>query len=117
MSRSWVDQVGEHAARGLVQQHIDVDDGHLGVVEQVLVLGHDLFFEDLVDPGHQFDVETGVAIGAQKRHDKGFDGGVRGTVGVRRHTGVDDVHASLDGLEVAQGDMPEVKCCAGGWVP
>jgi hypothetical protein len=92
-----------------VQQHVDVDDGHLGVVQQVLVLGHHLFFEDLVDLGQQMDIEPGVAVGAQKAHHQRFDGGMGGAVGIGGHTGVDDVHARLDGLEMAHGDMPEVK--------
>jgi hypothetical protein len=80
-----VDQVGEHAARGLVQQHVDVDDRHLGVVEQVLVFGHDLLFQDLVDLGQQMDVEAGVAVGAQKRHHQRLHRRMGGAVSVRRH--------------------------------
>jgi hypothetical protein len=47
--------------------------------------------------------KPGVAVGAQKAHHQRLDGGMGGAVGVRRHTGVDDVHAGLDGLEVAHG--------------
>ena len=98
-----VDQVGEHAAGGLVQQHVDVDHRDLGVVQQVLVLGHHLFFQLLVDLGQQLDVEAGVAVGAQQGHHQGLDGRVRGSVGIGGHAGVDDVHPRLDGLEVAHG--------------
>jgi hypothetical protein len=53
--------------------------------------------------GQQLDVEAGVAVGAQQGHHQRLDGGMGGAVGIGRHTGVDDVHAGLDGLEVAHG--------------
>ncbi|VTR68666.1 hypothetical protein DESC_720044 [Desulfosarcina cetonica] len=86
-----------------MQKDVDVDHRHLGVVEKVLVLGHDLFLEDLVDLGQQSDVKARVAVGAQKGHDQGLHGGVGGAIGVGGHARIDDVHAGLDGLEMTHG--------------
>ena len=61
-------------ARRLVEQDVDVDDGNLGVVQQVFVLGQDFFLEDFIDTGEFVDVEARVAAGAQKRHDQRLDG-------------------------------------------
>ena len=59
-----VHQVGQHTARGLMQQHIDVDNRHFGVVQQMLVFGHHFLFEDLVDLGQKIDVKAGIAVGS-----------------------------------------------------
>jgi hypothetical protein len=85
MSRSWLTRLESMPPGVWCKQHVDVDDRHLGVVQQVLVLGHDLFFEDLVDLGQQLDVEAGVAAGAQKAHHQRLDGRVGGAVGIGRH--------------------------------
>ena len=95
------DQIGEHSARRLVQENVDIDDRNLGVIQQMLVLRHHLFLEDLVDLGQLADVETGIAIGSEQRHHQRLDGRVRSTVGIRGHAGVEDIDAGFDGLELA----------------
>ena len=69
----------------------------------MLVLRHDFLLEHLVDLGQFLDVETGVTVGAEQGHDQGLDGRMSGAEGVRGHTGVNDVDAGLDGLQMAHG--------------
>jgi len=59
-----------------VQQNIDISDGHLGIVQEMLVFGQNFFFQNLVDTGQLFDVKTRIAIRSHKGHDQGFDGGM-----------------------------------------
>ena len=95
-----IDQVGQHAAGSLMQENVDIDNGNLGVIEKVFILWHDILLKDLVDCSQLFDVKTGVAIGAEKGHDQGLQGSMRGAVCIRGHTGVNDIDTGLNGLEM-----------------
>ena len=86
-----------------MQQHIDIDNRHLGIVEQVLVLGHDFLFKYLIDFRQFPNIESGIAVGAQKGHHKWLYGGMGCAVGIRRHAGIADINAGFNGFQVAHG--------------
>ncbi len=66
-----------------MEQHVDIDDGHLGIIQQVPVFGHNLFFQDLINLCQQPYVKTGIPIGAQQGHHQGFDGRVARPISIR----------------------------------
>ncbi len=65
------------------------------------VLRQNFFFKNFIDSRQLTDVKAGVPVGTQQRHHQWFDGGMGGPEGIRRHTGVNNVHPGLDGLEMA----------------
>ena len=95
-----VDEVGEHAARRLMEQNADVDCGH-AVIEQVAILGRNLL-EPRTAFGKLMQVKTGVSVGVPQGHYQRLDGRVRAAVCPRGQTGVNYVHARFDCLEQRQ---------------
>jgi len=66
-----------------MEQHVNVDDRHLGIIQQVSVFGQYFFFENLVDLRQQPNIKAGIAAGPQQGHHQRFDSRMGGPKGIR----------------------------------
>ena len=75
-----------------------VDDGGLGGLQVLLVLGRN-GLEVVAKIKERLEVETRVSVGVLEGGDERLDCGLCRAQGQRRETGVDDVHTGFDCLE------------------
>ncbi len=78
-----VDQVREHSARGLMEKYVDVNDGHLCVIQKMPVFRHHLFFKDFVDLCEMLNIKAGVPVRPDQSHHQRLNGRVGGAVRIR----------------------------------
>lgn len=93
-------KVGEHAARDLVDERLDVRLERLVGEPTVLFEAIGDVDEVLVDVAEQLEVEPGVVLGALQGCDHRLGSGLRGAVAERGQCAVDDVDARLNRLEI-----------------
>ena len=96
------DQIRDHPAGDLVGQNTCVDQGEFVRRQMFLVFGGDLL--EMFPQIDQFaDVQARIPFRPLEGDDERFDGGHRSPKGIGSETGVHDVDAGFDRLEVGHG--------------